>query len=117
MTNWFFRYSLTTEYNLELVYRKPFLEIWHEEKDDPELGPLSERMGVRARGGGELLVSDEELDAASKYSCCSVTDPDSDNSQASIMLSSSKRFRGTNLPGIYLAVVTHVPTTFFSQNM
>jgi mRNA (guanine-N7-)-methyltransferase len=49
------------------VYRKPFLEIWHEEKDDPELGPLSERMGVRARGGGELLVSDEELDAASKY--------------------------------------------------
>lgn len=59
-------YSLTTEYNLELVYRKPFLEIWHEEKDDPELGPLSERMGVRARGGGELLVSDEELDAASK---------------------------------------------------
>lgn len=60
-------YSLTTEYNLELVYRKPFLEIWHEEKDDPELGPLSERMGVRARGGGELLVSDEELDAASKY--------------------------------------------------
>ncbi|QGA14035.1 hypothetical protein EYB26_001687 [Talaromyces marneffei] len=61
-----FRY-LTTEYNLELVYRKPFLEIWHEEKDDPELGPLSERMGVRARGGGELLVSDEELDAASFY--------------------------------------------------
>lgn len=52
---------------MELVYRKPFLEIWHEEKDDPELGPLSERMGVRARGGGELLVSDEELDAASKY--------------------------------------------------
>lgn len=51
---------------MELVYRKPFLEIWHEEKDDPELGPLSERMGVRARGGGELLVSDEELDAASK---------------------------------------------------
>ncbi|EED23073.1 mRNA cap methyltransferase [Talaromyces stipitatus ATCC 10500] len=61
-----FRY-LTTEYNLELVYRKPFLEIWHEEKDDPELGPLSERMGVRARGSGELLVSEEELDAASFY--------------------------------------------------
>ena len=66
VTNCFLLYSLTTEYNLELVYRKPFLEIWHEEKDDPELGPLSERMGVRARGGGELLVSDEELDAASK---------------------------------------------------
>lgn len=61
--------SLTTEYNLELVYRKPFLDIWHEEKDDPELGPLSERMGVRARGQGELLVTDEELDAASEYIC------------------------------------------------
>lgn len=66
MTNRLLLHSLTTEYSLELIYRKPFLEIWHEEKDDPELGPLSERMGVRARGGGELLVSDEELDAASK---------------------------------------------------
>ncbi|OKL56182.1 hypothetical protein UA08_08568 [Talaromyces atroroseus] len=61
-----FRY-LTTEYNLELIYRRPFLEIWDEEKDDPELGPLSERMGVRGRGGGQLLVSDEELEAASFY--------------------------------------------------
>lgn len=56
--------SLTTEYNLELIYRRPFLDIWNEEKDDPELGPLSERMGVRGRGDGQLLVSDEELDAA-----------------------------------------------------
>lgn len=57
---------LTEEYNLELQYRRPFLDIWKEEKDDPELGPLSERMGVRGRGGGPLLVSDEELEAASK---------------------------------------------------
>jgi mRNA (guanine-N7-)-methyltransferase len=59
--------SLTQEYNLELQFRKPFLEIWEEEKDDPELGPLSERMGVRARGGGPLLVTSEELEAASKF--------------------------------------------------
>lgn len=58
---------LTQEYNLELQYRKPFLDVWKEEKDDPELGPLSERMGVRARGGGPLLVTDEELEAASKF--------------------------------------------------
>lgn len=32
-------------------------------------------------------------------SCCSVTDPDSNNFQASIMLSSSKRFRRFHLPG------------------
>ncbi|KAH8705018.1 mRNA capping enzyme-domain-containing protein [Talaromyces proteolyticus] len=61
-----FRY-LTTEYNLELLYRRPFLDIWNEEKDDPELGPLSERMGVRGRGGGPILVTDEELEAASFY--------------------------------------------------
>ncbi|KAJ9198035.1 hypothetical protein DTO021D3_6170 [Paecilomyces variotii] len=59
--------ALTEEYNLELQYRRPFLDIWKEEKDDPELGPLSERMGVRGRGGGPLLVSDEELEAASFY--------------------------------------------------
>jgi mRNA (guanine-N7-)-methyltransferase len=57
---------LTQEYNLELQYRKQFLDIWKEEKDDPDLGPLSERMGVRARGGGPLLVTEEELEAASK---------------------------------------------------
>ncbi|KAK2740164.1 mRNA cap guanine-N7 methyltransferase [Onygenales sp. PD_40] len=59
--------ALTQDYNLELQYRKPFLDIWKEEKDDPILGPLSERMGVRERGGGPLLVSDEELEAASFY--------------------------------------------------
>jgi len=58
-------FRLAEDYNLELQYRKPFLDIWKEEKDDPELGPLSERMGVRARGGGPMLVSDEELEAAS----------------------------------------------------
>lgn len=66
MTDCLHLFSLTTEYNLEMIYRRPFLEIWDEEKDDPELGPLSERMGVRARGGGDILVSKEELDAASK---------------------------------------------------
>ncbi|PGH13334.1 hypothetical protein AJ79_03751 [Helicocarpus griseus UAMH5409] len=59
--------ALTQDYNLELQYRKPFLDIWNEEKDDPILGPLSERMGVRGRGGGPVLVTDEEMDAASFY--------------------------------------------------
>jgi mRNA (guanine-N7-)-methyltransferase len=55
---------IAEEYNLELSYRKPFNEVWEEEKDDPELGPLSERMGVRERNTGRLLVSEEEMDAA-----------------------------------------------------
>lgn len=68
-------FSLTQDYNLELQYRKPFLDIWKEEKDDPILGPLSERMGVRARGGGPMLVKDEELEAASMLSLLISTIP------------------------------------------
>jgi mRNA (guanine-N7-)-methyltransferase len=58
---------LTEEYNLELQYRKPFLDVWKEEKNDSELGPLSERMGVRDRATGELLMTEEEKEAASFY--------------------------------------------------
>ncbi|KAF6843044.1 mRNA cap methyltransferase [Colletotrichum musicola] len=59
--------ALAEDYNLELQYHKTFMEIWEAEKDDEVLGPLSERMGVRERGGGRLLVSPEELEAASFY--------------------------------------------------
>ena len=53
---------------MELQYRKPFMEVWRDEKDDAELGPLSERMGVRDRSTGELLMTEEEKEAASKLS-------------------------------------------------
>lgn len=59
--------ALADDYNLELQFHRTFPEIWEAEKDDQELGPLSERMGVRERGGGPLLVSDEEMEAASFY--------------------------------------------------
>ncbi|OOQ84205.1 mRNA cap guanine-N7 methyltransferase [Penicillium brasilianum] len=59
--------ALTEDYNLELQYRKPFLEIWEDEKNDRELGPLSERMGVRDRNTGDLLMTEEEKDAVSFY--------------------------------------------------
>ncbi|EAW06494.1 mRNA (guanine-N7)-methyltransferase [Aspergillus clavatus NRRL 1] len=59
--------ALTEDYNLELQYRKPFLGIWGDEKDDRELGPLSERMGVRDRNTGELLMTEEEKEAANFY--------------------------------------------------
>lgn len=58
--------ALAVEYDLELQFRRPFNEVWDMEKDDPTLGPLSERMNVRGRDGGPLLVSEEELEAASK---------------------------------------------------
>jgi mRNA (guanine-N7-)-methyltransferase len=59
--------ALADDFNLELQFHRPFADIWEAEKDDPELGPLSERMHVRERGGGRLLVSDEEMEAASFY--------------------------------------------------
>ncbi|PLB55509.1 guanine-N(7)-methyltransferase [Aspergillus steynii IBT 23096] len=59
--------ALTEDYNLELQYRKPFMEVWRDEKDDAELGPLSERMGVRDRNTGALLMTEEEKEAASFY--------------------------------------------------
>jgi mRNA (guanine-N7-)-methyltransferase len=59
--------ALAEDYNLELQYRRPFREVWDEQKDDPILGPLSERMGVRDRATGRLLTTDEEMDAADFY--------------------------------------------------
>jgi mRNA (guanine-N7-)-methyltransferase len=59
--------AMAVDYDLELQYKKPFTEVWEAEKDDQVLGPLSERMGVRERGGGELLASDDERDAAGFY--------------------------------------------------
>lgn len=59
--------ALAEDYNLEMQYHKHFNEIWKTEKDDDVLGPLSEQMGVRERGRGPLLVSDEEMEAASFY--------------------------------------------------
>ncbi|KAH6629003.1 mRNA capping enzyme-domain-containing protein [Boeremia exigua] len=59
--------ALAEDYNLELQYRRPFREVWDEGKEDRELGPLSERMGVRERGGGRLLTSEEEMEACGFY--------------------------------------------------
>lgn len=59
--------ALAEDFNLELQFHKPFNEIWEMEKDDREMGQLSERMGVRERDGGPLLITDEEMEAASFY--------------------------------------------------
>ncbi|KAG9245525.1 mRNA capping enzyme-domain-containing protein [Calycina marina] len=59
--------ALAEDYNLEMQYHKSFDQIWKTEKDDRVLGPLSERMNVRERGGGALLVTPEEMEAASFY--------------------------------------------------
>jgi mRNA (guanine-N7-)-methyltransferase len=59
--------GLAEDYNLELEFRSSFRDFWQSSKDDPSLGPLSERMGVRDKNTGQLLVTEEEMDAASFY--------------------------------------------------
>ena len=54
--------SIAEDYSLELIYKKPFHDIWREEKDDKDLRSLSERMGVRDREG-KFALGDEEWEA------------------------------------------------------
>ncbi len=58
---------MAEDYNLELQYRRTFPDIWKEEKDDSVFRPLSERMGVVDRFSGELMVTDEEMEAVGFY--------------------------------------------------
>ncbi|KAI5922879.1 mRNA capping enzyme [Camillea tinctor] len=59
--------AIAEDYNLEMQYHQSFRDIWEAEKDDYILGPLSERMGVREKGRGPLLVSPEEMEVANFY--------------------------------------------------
>ncbi|KAI1079923.1 mRNA capping enzyme [Whalleya microplaca] len=59
--------AIAEDYNLELQYHQSFGDIWESEKDDYILGPLSERMGVRERGRGPLIVSPKEMEVANFY--------------------------------------------------
>ncbi|KAL9113912.1 MAG: hypothetical protein Q9227_002046 [Pyrenula ochraceoflavens] len=72
--------ALAEEYNLELRWRKPFLEIWEDEmvrKGEGEgggvrgeMGRVAERMGILRRdngGGGGLAISREEREAVGFY--------------------------------------------------
>lgn len=62
--------AIAEDYNLELVYKKPFHDIWKEEKDDRDLKILSERMGVTDRSG-KFLLGDEEWEGCGMlfFSC------------------------------------------------
>jgi len=63
--------ALAEEFNLELLYRKGFKEVYFDESEDRELGMLAERMGVRSRDrsapNNGCLVGDEEMEAAAFY--------------------------------------------------
>lgn len=63
--------ALASEYDLELLYRKGFQQVYDDESTDRELGMLAERMGVRSRDrsapNNGCLVGDEEMEAAAFY--------------------------------------------------
>lgn len=63
--------ALAEDYGLELMYRKGFKDVFLDESEDRELGMLAERMKVidrdRGRGRNGLLVSEDEMEAASFY--------------------------------------------------
>ncbi|KAI5857714.1 mRNA capping enzyme-domain-containing protein [Tricharina praecox] len=58
--------GIAEDYGLELEYRKPFHDVWREEKDQPEMRHLSERMGVRNRDGS-FALGDDEWEACGFY--------------------------------------------------
>jgi mRNA (guanine-N7-)-methyltransferase len=57
--------GIAEDYGLELEYKKPFHNVWEEEKDQSELRVLSERMGVRRRDGS-FALGDDEWEACGK---------------------------------------------------
>lgn len=57
--------AIAEDYNLELVYKKHFHDVWKEEQEDRELRTLAERMGVRDRDG-KFALGDEEWEACGK---------------------------------------------------
>ncbi|KAI4209826.1 MAG: hypothetical protein LQ351_007295 [Letrouitia transgressa] len=59
--------GLAEDFNLELQYRKPFVDVWREENNHPVFSSLSERMGVRDRNSGTFAVTDEEMEAVGMY--------------------------------------------------
>jgi len=58
--------DIAEDYGLVLEYRKPFHDVWREEKDQPEMRHLSERMGVRNRDGS-FALGDDEWEACGLY--------------------------------------------------
>ncbi|ETN39292.1 uncharacterized protein HMPREF1541_05515 [Cyphellophora europaea CBS 101466] len=58
--------AIAEGYNLEQRYRKPFLEIWENEKHDHEMFALAKRMGV-VDDRGQMVMSQDEREAVSFY--------------------------------------------------
>ena len=59
--------AICESYNLEQRYRKPFLEVWEQEKHNREMYELAQRMNVIDRQSGQLMMSEAEKEAVAFY--------------------------------------------------
>jgi len=59
-------FRLAEDYNLEMVYKRTFHEIYEDEKDDDVFGRLMDRMNVKDEDG-DRGIKGEEWDAAGLY--------------------------------------------------
>jgi mRNA (guanine-N7-)-methyltransferase len=57
---------LCEDANLEMVYKRPFHDIYQDEKDDDNFGRLLDRMGVKDEDGNRGIRGDD-WDAAGLY--------------------------------------------------
>lgn len=57
---------LAAEYGLSLVYKREFHEVFEEEREGPEYGPLLTRMRV-INDQGESEMTEDQFAAASKF--------------------------------------------------
>jgi len=58
--------SLASEYGLKLVYKREFHDVFMDERESPEFGPLLQRMKVMDASGGSKMTEDE-WEAANLY--------------------------------------------------
>jgi hypothetical protein len=59
-------HRLAGTYGLRLVYKKEFHEVFQEEQDSPEFGPLLKRLGV-VNNDDETSMDEDQWEAASMF--------------------------------------------------
>lgn len=58
---------MAAEYSLHPIFKREFHEMFEDEHEHPEFGPLMERMKVRDRDGASQMDEDQ-WEAASEFS-------------------------------------------------
>ncbi len=57
---------MASDYKLDILYKKEFHQVFEENQDDPEFGPLMVRMKV-VDANGESSMDEHQWEAASTF--------------------------------------------------